>query len=110
MDTKDILLELRTKKGLSQDELAERIDRATKYCSDIERGICGMSIETMLAFSENLHMSLDYMMFGIKPESNENNSPVERNGLQQLLTDCTERQYLYALRLVEIFLTATEEN
>ena len=96
--------------GMSQDELAERIDRATKYCSDIERGICGMSIETMLAFSENLHMSLDYMMFGIKPESNENNVPVERNGLQQLLTDCTERQYLHALRLVEVFLTATEEN
>ena len=48
--------------GISQEELAERIDRATKYCSDIERGMCGMSIETMLAFSEHLNMSLDYMM------------------------------------------------
>lgn len=96
--------------GMSQDELAERIDRATKYCSDIERGICGMSIETMLAFSESLHMSLDYMMYGIKPESNETRVPVERNELQQLLADCTEHQYLYALRLMEVFLTATEEN
>lgn len=26
--------------GLSQDELAVRINRATKYCSDIERGMC----------------------------------------------------------------------
>lgn len=34
--------------GLSQDELAVRINRATKYCSDIERGMCGMSVETML--------------------------------------------------------------
>lgn len=50
--------------GLSQDELAVRIDRATKYCSDIERGMCGMSIETMLAIAKALDMNLDYMMFG----------------------------------------------
>ena len=48
--------------GISQEGLAEKIDRATKYCSDIERGICGMSVETMLAFAEHLNMSLDYMM------------------------------------------------
>ena len=50
--------------GLSQDELAVRINRATKYCSDIERGMCGMSIETMLAIAKALDMNLDYMMFG----------------------------------------------
>lgn len=51
--------------GLSQEKLAEKMDRATKYCSDIERGTCGMSLETMLNFSKHLNMSLDYMMFGI---------------------------------------------
>lgn len=51
--------------GLSQEKLAEQMDRATKYCSDIERGTCGMSLETMLSFSQHLNMSLDYMMFGI---------------------------------------------
>ncbi|MBQ7863178.1 MAG: helix-turn-helix transcriptional regulator [Lachnospiraceae bacterium] len=96
--------------GLSQEQLAERIDRAAKYCSDIERGICGMSVETMLAFSESLHMSLDYMMYGIAPDSQEKQVPVERTGLQQMLADCTDRQYNYALRLMEVFLTATEEN
>ena len=47
--------------GLSQDELGERIDRAAKYCSDIERGICGMSVQTMLSLADNLDMSLDYI-------------------------------------------------
>ena len=47
--------------GLSQDELAVRINRATKYCSDIERGMCGMSIETMLAIAKALDMNLDYI-------------------------------------------------
>jgi len=42
--------------GLSQEALAEQMDRATKYCSDIERGCCGMSIETMLAFSKHLNI------------------------------------------------------
>ena len=45
--------------GLSQEKLAEQMDRATKYCSDIERGYCGMSLETMLLFSRHLNMSLD---------------------------------------------------
>lgn len=94
--------------GISQEELAERIDRATKYCSDIERGICGMSVETMLAFSEHLNMSLDYMMYGIEPEVQP--VPVERIPLQQMLTKCSERQYNYALRLMEAFLEATEEK
>lgn len=51
--------------GLSQEKLAEQMDRAAKYCSDIERGTCGMSLETMLSFSKHLNMSLDYMMFGL---------------------------------------------
>ena len=29
--------------GMTQEELAEKIGRAYKYCQDIERGSCGMS-------------------------------------------------------------------
>ena len=96
--------------GMSQENLAERMNLATNYCSDIERGVCGMSVETMLAFAENLQLSLDYMMYGIEFNPHEKKVPVERIGLQQLLTDCTDHQYKYALRLVEIFLTAIERN
>ena len=53
---------------MSQKQLAEKIDRATKYCSDIECGMCGMSIETMIAIAEALEMSMDYMIFGRVPE------------------------------------------
>ena len=56
--------------GMSQDELAEKIDRAPKYCSDIERGVCGMSIETMISLSSSLDMSLDYMLFGTLSSDN----------------------------------------
>lgn len=34
----DRIRKKRVQLGFSQDEVAERIDRAPKYCSDIERG------------------------------------------------------------------------
>lgn len=54
----------RTLLGLTQDEMAERINRAPKYYADIERGSCGMSIETLMALSSSLNMSLDYIIYG----------------------------------------------
>ena len=105
--------------GISQEALAEKIDRATKYCSDIERGICGMSVETMLAFAEHLNMSLDYMMYGIEPEC-EAETPaieetqaeltIEQKEMNQLLAECTERQYAYALQMMKVFMEATAEE
>lgn len=104
--------------GISQEGLAEKMDRATKYCSDIERGICGMSVETMLAFAKHLNMSLDYMMYGnkqefekkeVKIESKEEQEPVtkERLKMNQLLDSCDQRQMMYALQLMEVFVDAT---
>lgn len=98
--------------GLSQEALAERMDRAAKYCSDIERGVCGMSIETMIAFSEQLDMSLDYMMYGKVngPEpsgSTPQPAKLEHKDTAQLLEQCTDRQYAYAARLLELFMEAT---
>lgn len=50
--------------GLTQQELARQIHRAYKYYQDIERGTCGMSVETMLALAGTLHISLDYLIYG----------------------------------------------
>ncbi len=103
--------------GISQEELAERIDRATKYCSDIERGMCGMSVETMLAFSEHLEMSLDYMMYGKNADTEidafENTADtliLEHVKMKQLLNQCSRRQYSYVLRLIELFVEATKSE
>lgn len=108
--------------GLSQEELAERMDRATKYCSDIERGSCGMSIETMLAFSKHLNMSLDYMMYGVgleelKPDLSLSMSEdeietlhFEQMQMNQILTGCNHREYSYAIRLLEVFTDAMRDD
>lgn len=106
--------------GISQEALAEKMDRATKYCSDIERGICGMSVETMLAFAKHLNMSLDYMMYGNKqdPAKKETTTEIkeepapptkERLKMNQLLDSCDQHQMSYALRLMEVFVDAISE-
>lgn len=65
-DTRSTGERIRSKRillGLTQEELAEQIHRAPKYYSDIERGSCGMSMETMISIAKILDMSLDYMVF-----------------------------------------------
>ena len=102
--------EQRMRIGLSQDELAERIDRATKYCSDIERGICGMSVETMLAIADNLDMSLDYMMFGETTEDELERQKHDETILIHLLSNCTDRQRDYAIRLLKLYIASMTQD
>ena len=92
--------------GLSQDELAVRINRATKYCSDIERGMCGMSIETMLSISKVLDMSLDYMMFGEVSEIDKEWQQKDALTLIHIIEKAPATQRNYAIRLLKLFIAA----
>ena len=92
--------------GLSQDELAVRINRATKYCSDIERGMCGMSIETMLSISKALDMSLDYMMFGEVAEIEKEWQQKDALTLIHIIEKAPATQRNYAIRLLKLFIAA----
>ena len=92
--------------GLSQDELAVRINRATKYCSDIERGMCGMSIETMLSISKALDMSLDYMMCGEISETEKEWQQKDALTLIHIIEKAPATQRNYAIRLLKLFIAA----
>lgn len=95
--------------GLTQEELAEKIGRAAKYCADIERGSCGMSIETMLMFSNVLGMSLDYMILGISDETEKDTYEDETLAVLDILDRCSPRSRDYALRLLKLFLAAVPD-
>lgn len=65
-DKKEVGIKIKTIRefhNLTQVQLAEKTDRATKYISDIERGNCGMSLETVLEIAKILNISLDYLFF-----------------------------------------------
>ena len=50
--------------GYTREALAEKVDITTKFCSDIELGIKGMSVPTLCRFAHVLSLSTDYILFG----------------------------------------------
>lgn len=50
--------------GLTRSEIAEQIGIVEKYYADIERGTCGMSVETLMALAKLFGLSLDEMIYG----------------------------------------------
>ena len=58
----------RTHFNWTRKEVAERCGLTEKYYSDIERGSCGMSVETLISLSELYGFSMDYLIRGEKEE------------------------------------------
>lgn len=96
--------------GITQDEMAEKINRATKYYADIERGNCGMSIETLLSLSEVLDMPLDYILLGKTDSKEEGVHTEEVLAVINLLDHCDKRKRRYALRMLKLFLIACDNG
>lgn len=92
--------------GMTQDEIAEKINRAAKYYADIERGSCGMSTETLLALSHVLDMSLDYIISGKTTTDNNINHTDEVTAIMSLLDHCPPKRRKCALDLIKLFLDA----
>ena len=78
-----------------------------QYCSDIERGMCGMSIETMLAIAKALDMNLDYMMFGEISETEREWQQKDALTLIHIIEKAPASQRNYAIRLLKLFIAAT---
>ena len=62
MQTKDIILELRTKKGLSQDELAEKVFVTRQAVSRWENGETIPNTETLKLLSEIFDVSINTLL------------------------------------------------
>lgn len=54
----------RTSKGLTQFELAEKINISPNFLGDIERGIKLPSLPTLILLCNTLKVSLDYLFAG----------------------------------------------
>ena len=67
MQTKDIILELRTKKGLSQDELAEKVFVTRQAVSRWENGETTPNTETLKLLSELFNVSINTLLGSPRP-------------------------------------------
>ena len=56
----------RKQQGWSRKYVAEKIGLVEKYYADIERGTCGMSIETLIALTDLYGFTMDALIYGEK--------------------------------------------
>lgn len=96
----------RTLLGFTKEQIAEKMEHSAKYYADIERGSCGMSIETLMALSKVLDMKLDYIIYGYISESNVESHTDEVRALIELINSADMRTQKNALNLLRLFLTA----
>ncbi len=83
--------------GLKREELAEKIEVTTKFCADIELGVKGMSLQTLLNISDTLKISTDYILKG--EDANSSTSEIHR-----MLAVCENDKLKTAEELLKIFL------
>lgn len=53
---------LRKQHGLTQEQLAEKLDISIKHCSSVERGLSCLSLEKLIEVSYLFDVSLDYLV------------------------------------------------
>lgn len=58
--------------GWTRKAVAERLGLVEKYYADIERGSCGMSVETLLAVTKLYGFTIDGLIYGTGEESHSN--------------------------------------
>lgn len=62
METKDVILELRTKRGLSQDDLAEKVMVTRQAVSRWENGETVPNTDTLKLLSKELDVSINTLL------------------------------------------------
>lgn len=81
--------------GMTQDQVARRLKIGVNHLSEIERGVAGLSIGTLIELVKILNVSADYILFG----ENLKNSP-----LNILLPEILPQQKLYLEKVINDFI------
>lgn len=105
------LQDRRKQLGWTRRFVAEKVGLVEKYYADIERGTCGMSIETLLAVTKLYGFTMDGLIYGTEEAAHE----IERNELLiKNLESLPEEAQDYCLQMLLLFMkgirTGNPEN
>lgn len=92
---------IRTKKGISQQELAERIGRSAAYMSYVETAYKFCSLDTMVRVANALNVSTDNLLI----DSLSNTIKVSNHEFAAILADCSD----YEMRVLLDIVKATKQ-
>ena len=86
--------------GLTQELLAEKIDVTTQYISDLERGVVGASVPTIIKICQVLNVSSDYILL-------DRNGPITHGTISDHLNKLSDNHLEIINDLIKLFLKAT---
>lgn len=92
---------IRTKKGITQMELAERIDRSPAYMSYVETAYKFCSLDTLVRVANELNVSTDDLLI----DSLTNTIKVSNHEFAAILSDCSD----YEMRVLLDMVKATKQ-
>lgn len=87
--------------GWSRRYVADRIGLVEKYYADIERGTCGMSVETLMALTKLYDFSMDALIYGnvLRSDRSEEEALIScLEGLPGQARDCCKQMILLFIR------------
>ena len=87
MDTKDIILKLRTGKGMSQDELAEKVFVTRQAVSRWESGDATPSIDKLKALAKIYDVSLDWLCSDADEMEGRDKQPTKKQEATEINED-----------------------
>ena len=82
-------------KGMTQDQVARQLKIGVNHLSEIERGIAGIAIGTLMELVKILNVSADYILFG----EDIQNTPLRAN-----LQEISPYQQLYLEEMINNFI------
>lgn len=91
--------------GYTREELAEKLDVSPKFCSDIELGVKGMSLQTLTKMSDILCMSVDYILFG-EPELGK----AECDTIHSLVSQCPKEHRSNLITILRAFVNSVTDT
>lgn len=87
----------------TQAEVAEMINMSSKNFSQLERGMTGISVASLIALCKCLEVSADYILFGA-----ENNT--QENAVNILLSQLNEKEQIYAEKLLQVYVDSCKSR
>lgn len=85
----------RESRNITQEALAELIDVSPQYISDMERGVVGLSLQSLKRVCLHLGVSSDQLLFGRLPESRADRLAEKCQGM-------SEAQFALLLAIAEV--------
>ena len=100
----------RSAAGFTQKQFADYMGIEQKYLSDLERGEACPSFPLMVAFSDKLNVSMDFLTKGSSDAPRDTNIPRETMYYVPEAEGINERQYKLILRIIRYVAESMKEE